>query len=108
MGTKFLPKIHLPGEVPCLAGSISGLLSPSLPSTSHLSCTGCWVSPRRGKTPGRPNQGMVQNTGIAFERANNFKDWEINPFANPNLAKASFQVFAFQKLKENLLCCLAH
>lgn len=51
---------------------------------------------------------MVQNTGIAFERANNFKDWEINPFANPNLAKASFQVFAFQKLKENLLCCLAH
>lgn len=42
---------------------------------------------------------MVQNTDIAFERANNFKDGEINPFVNPVLAKAGFQVFAFQKIE---------
>ena len=55
--------------------------------------------PLERKDPRRPNQGTAQNIGIAFETAKNFTDWEINPFVSPTLAKASFQVFAFQKIE---------
>lgn len=64
--------------------------------TSRLSCFSLWVLPQNGKTPWRPNKGTIQDIGIGFEKVNNFKGWEINPFADLILAKGSFQDFAFK------------